>query len=182
MSLNYYVSLIKADYESRFSGGLTTAKFIKSYLFDINFRVVVRYRIQSYFFYKKGLGKILAVLIRNGNIKKYGIEIGLNSRIDGGLHVHHVNGIVIGNNVRVGTNFNIFQQVTIGKKGEGYPIIGNDVWIYPGSKVIGNIVIEDNVIVGANSIVYKNVKAKKVVAGIPAKEILGNRQEKKEVR
>ncbi|AKU26577.1 hypothetical protein IB49_09125 [Geobacillus sp. LC300] len=111
------------------------------------------------------------MLIRNGSIKKYGVEIGLNTKIEGGLNIHHVNGIVIGEGVIIGKNLNIFQQVTIGKKESGYPVIGDDVTIYPGAKVIGNIKIGNNSIIGANSVVNKDVAEGKVVAGVPARDI-----------
>ncbi|MGH0940160.1 serine O-acetyltransferase [Bacillus mycoides] len=173
--------LIKKDYGGRYLQKLDFFKFIKAYFLDINFRVVVRFRIQSYLYNKSKLGILFATIIRNGNIKKYGIEIGLNSKIGGGCNVHHINGIVIGNDVIIGEGFNVFQQVTIGKKGGGYPIIGNGVTIYPGAKVIGDISIGDNVIIGANSFVDKSITYSKIVAGIPAVQINKKEDLQKEV-
>ena len=45
------------------------------------------------------------------------------------------------------------------------------VTIYPGAVVIGNIKIGNNVVIGANSVVTKDVPDNTVVAGIPAKVI-----------
>lgn len=166
-----YIRLIRQDYASRYSKQATFLGIIKAYILDINFRVVVRFRIQSYFSNKNKLTLLFAILIRNGSIKKYGVEIGLNTKIEGGLNIHHVNGIVIGEGVIIGKNLNIFQQVTIGKKESGYPVIGDDVTIYPGAKIIGNIKIGNNSIIGANSVVNKDVAEGKVVAGVPARDI-----------
>ncbi|PGS45141.1 serine acetyltransferase [Bacillus cereus] len=177
-----YCELLKQDYNERYLNRINFFKFIKAYLLDINFRVVVRFRIQSYFFNKNRLGRIISIIIRNGSIKKYGVEIGLNSKIGGGLNIHHINGIVIGDGVVIGEKFNVFQQVTIGKKKIGYPIIGNRVTIYPGAKIIGDISIEDEVIIGANSVVNKNIKHSRIIAGIPATEIIKKEDFKKDVR
>lgn len=70
----------------------------------------------------------------------------------------------------LGDNCWINQQVTIGYKDKsGRPKIGNNVRITAGAKVLGNITIGDNVTVGANSVVVKDVPANCVVVGIPAR-------------
>ncbi|WP_305848820.1 serine O-acetyltransferase [Microcystis aeruginosa] len=72
----------------------------------------------------------------------------------------------------LGDNCWINQQVTIGYKDKsGRPKIGNNVRITAGAKVLGNITIGDNVTVGANSVVVKDVPANCVVVGIPARII-----------
>lgn len=71
---------------------------------------------------------------------------------------------VIGNNVVIG------QNVTIGgKAGGGVPIIGNNCVISTGSKIIGDITLGDNVVVGANAVVTKNFPSNVVIGGVPAK-------------
>lgn len=174
--MSSFIKIIKEDYLQRFStdSQITYFKLIKSFLLDLNYRVVVKYRIQSKLYSNsKGnkVNKLLAVYLRNSNIKKYGVEFGLTSRIKGGLNIHHINGIVIGEGVRIGRNFNLFQQVTIGKKQGGYPTIGDNVWVYPGAKVIGNIKIGDNAIIGANAVVIKDITNNITVGGVPAKNI-----------
>lgn len=76
----------------------------------------------------------------------------------------------------MGNDVTIYQQVTIGSHGKkgcdrGYPIIGNKVRIYAGAKILGAIKIGDNVIIGANSVVLKDVPANTTVAGVPARII-----------
>ena len=66
----------------------------------------------------------------------------------------------------------ISQQVTIGYSNDAEPpTIGNGVRITAGAKVLGAISIGDNVIVGANSVVVKDVEDNKIVGGVPAKVI-----------
>ncbi|MBE9006676.1 serine acetyltransferase [Fortiea sp. LEGE XX443] len=67
------------------------------------------------------------------------------------------------------------QQVTIGYKDKsGRPKIGNNVRITAGAKVLGNIQVGDNVTIGANSVVVKDVPRDCVVVGIPASIIKRN--------
>lgn len=63
----------------------------------------------------------------------------------------------------------IYQQVTVGySDDEKAPIIGDNVTIFPGAKVIGDVVIGNNVVIGANAVVVKNVPANCTVVGVPA--------------
>ena len=55
--------------------------------------------------------------------------------------------------------------------GGGIPIIGNNVTIYAGAKVFGNITIGDDVVIGANAVVTKDIPSHSMVAGVPAKII-----------
>ncbi|WP_226795852.1 serine O-acetyltransferase [Bacillus sp. B3-WWTP-C-10-D-3] len=172
MYIRDVIYTISKDYFAKYQRSLSFSKFIKSYFFDLNFRVVVNYRIQCFCGQKNKFFRILALYIKNKNVKKYGIEIGIKSKIKEGFCIHHLNGIVIGEGAEIGRNFHVYQQVTIGQKGDKYPIIGDQVRIYPGAKVIGGITIGDSVSIGANSVVLKNVPSKDIVAGIPAKSIL----------
>lgn len=80
---------------------------------------------------------------------------------------------------KIGSDCWINQQVTIGYAfDKNAPIIGNGVRISAGAKVIGNIKIEDNVIIGANAVVVKDVKANWIVGGVPAKRIGINNEHK----
>ena len=64
------------------------------------------------------------------------------------------------------------QGVTVGgARGKGAPIIGDNVVLSAGCKIIGNVKIGNNVFVGANAVVVKDVPDGATVAGIPAKII-----------
>lgn len=66
--------------------------------------------------------------------------------------------------ISIGRNFTAFQQVTVGAAGNrGTPIIGNDVTVYAGAVIVGNIKIGNNAIIGANCTVYKDVPDNSVV-------------------
>lgn len=69
---------------------------------------------------------------------------------------------------RMGKGCMIYQQVTIGATNEGRPIIGDNVSIYAGAIIIGRIKIGNDVIIGANSLVNKDVPDNCTVVGVPA--------------
>ena len=75
---------------------------------------------------------------------------------------------------KVGRNFTIRNNVTIGKGTKGMPIIGNNVTIYVNCVIFGDIVIGDNVIIGAGSIVNKSIPSNCVVVGNPARIVKRN--------
>lgn len=69
----------------------------------------------------------------------------------------------------------INQQVTIGYSfSEKPPVIGNGVRVSAGAKVLGDINVGDNSIIGANAVVVKNVEANDIVVGVPARTIKKN--------
>lgn len=109
--------------------------------------------------------------IRKKLMLKYGLELGLTTQIGENFRVEHFNGIVLGGGVVIGDNCVIYQHVTIGQKDGKYPLIKDNVILFPGSTVLGNIVLEDNVIVGAGAVVLQDVAKNKVVVGIPAREV-----------
>lgn len=70
---------------------------------------------------------------------------------------HGINGIVISHNVVVGKNCTIYHQVTIGQGRGGAPVIGNDVIIGAGAKIIGGIRIGNRAKIGAGCVVAWDV-------------------------
>lgn len=73
----------------------------------------------------------------------------------------------------IGKNCNIAQGVTIGQqnrgKNEGYPVIGDEVWIGPNAVIVGKINIGKNVLIAPNAFVNFDVPDNSVVSGNPAK-------------
>ena len=82
----------------------------------------------------------------------------------------HLNGIFIHENASLGKNCAILQQVTIGANEHKLdykkaPQLGNRVYIGAGAKIIGGLTIGDDVRIGANAVVTKNVPAGMTVVG-----------------
>lgn len=104
-------------------------------------------------------------------------EIPASTIIGEGLIIHHATGLVLNNGVVIGKNVTLKHNTTIGNKESldgvnlGCPIIGDNVSVGPHTIIIGPIIIGNNSIIGAGSIVVKDVPPFSVVAGNPAKVI-----------
>lgn len=106
---------------------------------------------------------------------KYGISISYRTRIGAGLYIRHFGGIVVNQKAIIGKNCNLSHQTTVGRVNRGpqigTPVIGDNVYVGPGAKVIGDIVCGNNVAIGANCVVTKDIPDNSVVVGIPGKII-----------
>lgn len=100
-----------------------------------------------------------------------GIEIHPGAKIGKRLFIDHGMGVVIGETCTIGDNVTIYQGVTLGgtgkEKGKRHPDIGDNVLIAAGSKILGNIKVDSNVNIGANSVVLRDVPSYSTVVGIP---------------
>jgi serine O-acetyltransferase len=140
---------------------------------NLHFLPVVIFRL-AHSCHKKGW-KPLANLFSLLNFLLFGIEIGQHCEISGGLFLPHTVGTVIGA-WSIGKNAVIYQGVTLGTKSfeTGYnkelrPLLGDNVTIGAGAKILGNITIGDNVTVGANAVVTRSMKSNVLVMGVPAR-------------
>lgn len=106
---------------------------------------------------------------------RFGIAIPAATEIGPGLFIGHFGQIFINSNVKIGRNCNLSQGVTIGRAGRagrrGAPVVGNNVYIGPGAKIIGPVHIGNNVAIGANAVVTKDLPDGAVAVGVPAKVI-----------
>lgn len=97
--------------------------------------------------------------------------IGRGADFGPGFVLVHSTGVVINGSVRGGRNVFIEHQVTIGAERRTSPVLGNDVFIGAGAKIIGSVTVGDGARVGANAVVVHDVPAHSTVVGIPAKVV-----------
>lgn len=104
-----------------------------------------------------------------------GIEIHPGARIGKRLVIDHGMGVVIGETAEIGDDCIIFHGVTLGGMKfapvKRHPTIGHRVLIGTGAKVLGPITVGDDVRIGANAMVVKDVPSRVTVIGNPAQII-----------
>jgi serine O-acetyltransferase len=101
-----------------------------------------------------------------------GITIASRAHIGRRLSIEHHGCIVIHGASVIGDDCLIRQGVTLGNAGPGdfqcAPRIGNRVHIGAGAKVLGDITVGDDVVIGANAVVVHDIPSNCVVGGVPA--------------
>lgn len=145
------------------SADISLSSLNKNLLRNKCFRNIVYYRIHDK---NKGLSLIFQILYP---IKQ---DLEIYGQIGGGLTIYHGHGTVV-NLYKAGKNLSVYQGVTIGNKGNGSrseitPTIGDNVSICANATVIGGIKIGNNVVIGAGSVVTKDVPDNCVAYGNPA--------------
>lgn len=106
-----------------------------------------------------------------------GVELPWDTQIGQNIKLHHGHALVINHETIIGDNCILRHSTTIGNKKlsdgsiSSSPKIGNNVDIGANVVILGAITIGDNAVIGAGSVVVKNVPAQAVVAGNPARII-----------
>ncbi len=101
------------------------------------------------------------------------VDIHPGAKIGQRLFIDHGAGVVIGETAEIGNDVTLYHGVTLGgtswNKAKRHPTLGNNVLVGAGAKILGPIILGDNVRVGANSVVNKNVPPCCTVVGIPGR-------------
>lgn len=125
---------------------------------------------RNLFYYRTERGGIPSRVVTKILRQLYKGEVALELYADSigpGMYIAHGYSTGIAWKAVIGANCWLHQNVTIGWNG-GAPRIGDNVIIYTGAVVIGDITIGDNVVVGANAVVVKDVPPGMVARGVPA--------------
>ena len=155
--LKEYISSDESNYFSR-------SPTIKQKLFDDVWRYQVCLRKCEYLLNTNRMPYLflnIPYIIQKMKLKKLGYKLGFSiseNTFAKGLSIAHYGSIVVSPHARVGENCRIHVGVNIGMgaRGEGAPKIGNNVYIAPGAKLFGDIVIGDDTVIGANAVVNKS--------------------------
>lgn len=132
-------------------------------------RATFIYRV-SHWCYRYHIRLVPGMLWRM-NIRRFGLDILPSVSIGPGLFIPHPVGTVVvarglGRNVCLNPNITIGPRTTY-----EFPLIGNDVAIGAGARILGGIVIGDGAIIGANAVVIDDVPPGATIVGIPGKPI-----------
>ena len=143
--------------------------FLRCYFYSAGFRVLLNHRIGKFLFYNRFMfSRQIALYYKYKLVSKRGCDISYTAQIGKNVCFPHAIGVIIGNNVK------IWQQVTFGSHGKlgeklEYPIVKDNVKIFAGAKIIGGLTIGEDSMIGASSLINKDVPANSVAYGIPFK-------------
>jgi serine O-acetyltransferase len=170
---------IKQDLQAVFDRDPAATSTLEVILTYAGFHALLAYRI-SHWLKAHGvpiLPRVLSQLAR----WLTGVEIHPSAKIGTGFFIDHGMGVVIGETAEIGDYVTLFQGVTLGgtgkERGKRHPTLGNHVVVGAGAKILGGITVGDNVKIGSNSVVLKNVPPNSTVIGVPGRVIksLGER-------
>lgn len=147
---------------------------IKYVLITRSFRAIFFYRLinkklENRGFLKEAIESFSALINR--------VCIPSTAEIGGGLFFGHMECVIIHQNAVIGENATILHGVTIGgnigktRDGRDCPVIGDNVLLGAGAKVLGPIKIGDNSMIGANSVVTTDIPRNSVVVGVPGRVV-----------
>ncbi len=177
MTFNQYKYLILSDLY-RHTGRVSFFLFLRYLFFGESYKYIFWMRTCLFLQHNIVLKLFvypIARLILWHYTYKFGISIPYRTDIKSGFYIGHFGTIVVNGNSSIGINCNISPGVIIGQSNrgnnKGCPTIGDNVYIGPGVKIIGAIKIGNNVAIGANCVVLKNVPDNSVVVGVPGKVI-----------
>lgn len=128
-----------------------------------DFRTLFYYRTRSF------TSHILNLYCRKQN----NFTIDVTTKLAGGTLTGHPYCTILNAN-SIGENFYVNHLVTVGEVNGKRPTIGNNVSIYTGAIVIGDITIGNNVQIGAGTVVVKSVPDNCVVVGNPGRILTPN--------
>ena len=149
---------------------------IRHLLFHPTFKLVFWFRFVSYLqssqnLFLKKTGRLFYLILKHYELLN-GIQLPVGTNIGGGLVFPHFSCIIINGGATIGENCTILQGVTIWENENwDVPKIGNNCVLAAGSKVIGNVTIGNNVLVGAGAVVTRDIPDNAIVVGVPAKVI-----------
>jgi serine O-acetyltransferase len=130
------------------------------------------YRLGHRLWLRGGPSRIVARLLMTVVRAVTGVEIHPAAVIGRRFFIDHGMGVVIGETAEVGDDVMLYHGVTLGgrslKKVKRHPTVGSRVTIGAGARILGPVYIGDDVQVGANSVVVKDIPAGAIATGIPA--------------
>ena len=161
--MNDYVKSDLMRYYGKYDG----FTFIKAYLKNRTFRFQYAFRLCQC----SGIIKAFGLFLWAGNRTRRLIQIPREVQVGYGLYIGHGGPIVVNPTAVIGDNCNLSQFVTIGSNEEHAAVIGDNVYIGPNVCIVEDVKIGDNVTIGAGSVVTKDIPDNATAAGNYARVI-----------
>jgi len=128
------------------------------------------YRVANWFWRHRM--RLLGRLVSQWTRFLTGVEIHPGATIGRRLFIDHGMGIVVGETAIVGDDVMLYHGVTLGgtsgHRVKRHPTIGDRVVIGAGAKILGDIEIGADSVVGANAVVLRSMPSDATIVGMPA--------------
>ncbi len=165
--LNFFVS----DVSAAFTKDPAAISLIEVLTCYPGIKAILLHRI-AHFFWIIGMPFVPRYL-SEVNRETTGVEIHPGAKIGSDFFIDHGGGVVIGETAEIGNNVTIYQGVVLGGTTtdpvKRHPTLGDNIVVGSGAKILGPVNIGDNVKIGANSVVVRDVPPNSVVVGVPGK-------------
>jgi serine O-acetyltransferase len=171
MSFECPFSLMAGDLraKARWVYGTTTFRDLLKALFTDGTFAMVVYRLMQA---SQRLGLVpLTMLFNKLNAVCAACIIGRGAEFGPEFVLVHSQGVVINGKVKGGRNVMLEHQVTIGADRDASPVLGDEVFVGAGAKIIGGVRVGNRVKVGANAVVVDDVPDDSTVVGVPARPV-----------
>lgn len=172
----------------RYAGG-SLGKSLYTIFLNPNFKAILNFRIAHYLYTKLHF-VLIPTLLRYRNRVKYAIDIDYRAQIGPGFMILHGVGLVIGMDVRAGRNLCVYQGVTCGgNDGKtavhnstefSQPWLGDNVILSTGASLFGPVYVGDGTVIGAKSLIMKDIPENSIAYCKTEMIIRQNIQEKQE--
>jgi len=162
-------SLIKSDISAKAEwvyGDAARKSIVKALVTDGTFAMIV-YRFMQWS--QRHRLAPLAMFFNKINVWFGRCIIGRGAEFGSGFVLIHSYGVVINSSVRGGQGIKIEHLVTIGAERDQSPVLGDDLFIGAGAKILGGVTIGSRVKIGANAVVTKSLPDDVTAVGIPAR-------------
>jgi serine O-acetyltransferase len=158
-----------SDYNYLFTRKPKFRNLLSAFLFFPGFRAVAIMRLQLSLQSKQRYRT--AMFVSSLNQLLTGMEVCVGAQIGVPIIIRHPSGIVIGGGAQIGSHCIILQGVTLGEKyvknsDSRYPDVKNGVQIGCNASILGGLTVGENSVIGAHSLVLKDVGAGQTVYGV----------------
>lgn len=156
--------LVRSDIEENLGRPASLPVVVGALLLSRGVQAAALYRV-GHLLHLHGLSVLSEVLLRVSQLL-FGVDISYRARIGPGLVLRHPCGIVVGRDVVLGRRVRLFQNVTLGNRiagspgrPDGMPVIGDDVHLFAGAVVLGQVDVGSGSTIGANAVLTTSCPA-----------------------
>lgn len=166
---------LAADYKAMANREASFLRIQWKFLTDAGFRAVYLYRVGHWC--RKHRMKLLSELLLRAMHLFCHCSIAPAAEIGPAFTIRHTGDVIVGGATKIGSHCDIRQGVTFGgsvnkeRNGQTQPIVGDHVLVGTGGKILGPVIVGDNVTVGANAVVISDIPSNTIAAGVPARVI-----------